>query len=92
VALMEALAVGLPVVSTAVGGIPDAMTAGEQGLLVPPGQPDRLAAAIVTLVADPDSRARMSAAALDRAGDFDARRATSHVERVYLRQAAPVAF
>jgi glycosyltransferase involved in cell wall biosynthesis len=85
VALMEALAVGLPVVSTAVGGIPDAVTAGEQGLLVPPGRPDQLAAAIVTLVADPEARARMSAAALDRAGDFDARRATRHVESVYLR-------
>jgi glycosyltransferase involved in cell wall biosynthesis len=85
VALMEALAVGLPVVSTAVGGIPDAVTAGEHGLLVPPGRPDRLAATIVTLVADPHTRARMSTAALDRAGDFDARRATRHVERVYLR-------
>ena len=37
VALMEALTVGLPAVVTAVGGIPDAVTHGVEGLLVPPG-------------------------------------------------------
>jgi glycosyltransferase involved in cell wall biosynthesis len=84
VALMEALALGLPVVSTAVGGIPDAVTAGREGLLVPPRRPDELAAALLALVTDPDRRKRMGAAALRRAADFDVRRASRHIEAVYL--------
>ena len=43
VALMEALALGLPVAATAVGGIPEAVTDGVEGLLVPPSQPEALA-------------------------------------------------
>ena len=44
--IVEALAVGTPVVSTAVGGVPEVVSDGENGLLVPPGDPAALAAAI----------------------------------------------
>ena len=43
---VEALSVGVPVVATAVGGVPEVVHDGENGLLVPPGRPDALAAAI----------------------------------------------
>jgi glycosyltransferase involved in cell wall biosynthesis len=83
VAVMEAFANGLPVVATAVGGLPQQVSDGIQGLLVPPGRPEALAAALVTLARDPDLRARMGAAALSRTADYDIRGAVREQERVY---------
>ena len=82
-ALMEALALGTPVVATAVGGIPEGVKDGVEGLLVPPSRPDLLAHAIVTLVRDSRLRARMSEAAADRGRAFDIRESARSVEQVY---------
>lgn len=51
-ALLEAMATGLPVVSTSVGGIPEALADGRSGLLVPPENPTVMASAIVRLLSD----------------------------------------
>ncbi len=61
VVLMEALATGLPVISTPVAGIPELVVDGETGLLVPPGDRAALAAA-VTRLRDPELRRRLGAA------------------------------
>lgn len=82
-ALMEALALGIPVVATAVGGIPEGVTDGVEALLTPPSRPELLADAIETLVRDPVLRARMSAAAADRGRAFDIRGSARRVEEVY---------
>ena len=50
--VVEALAVGCPVIATAVGGVPEVVRDGENGLLVPPGDPAALAAAIARFFAD----------------------------------------
>lgn len=59
VVLMEAMAAGLPVIATTVGGVGELVTHGESGLLVPPGDWRALANALCNLLADPERRADM---------------------------------
>jgi colanic acid/amylovoran biosynthesis glycosyltransferase len=61
--LMEAMAMGLPVVSTRITGIPELVDDGHNGLLVAPGRVDLLADALERLLADPALRREMGAAA-----------------------------
>ena len=60
-AAVEALAVGVPVVATAVGGVPEIVQDGENGLLVPPGSADELAGALRRVVDEPGLRGRLAA-------------------------------
>lgn len=83
VALMEALALGLPVAVTAVGGVPGAVTDGVEGRLVPPRDPEALAEAIAELADDDALRARMGAAARETSERFDIAAATARIEAVY---------
>lgn len=63
VALIEAMAAGIPVVSTDVGGVGDLVVQGETGWLVPPDDPPALAQAVQGLLADPALAGRLAAAA-----------------------------
>jgi glycosyltransferase involved in cell wall biosynthesis len=65
--LLEAMAFRLPVVVTPVGGIPEVITDGRHGALVPVDDPERLSQAIAELVSDPARRASLGAAAYDHA-------------------------
>jgi glycosyltransferase involved in cell wall biosynthesis len=64
---LEAMACGVPVVATAVGGLIDTVVHGMTGLHVPPRRPDRLAAALRELLADNQLRQRLGAAGVERA-------------------------
>jgi glycosyltransferase involved in cell wall biosynthesis len=83
IALLEAMALGRPAVVTRVGGVPEVVTDGAQGLLVPPRDPAALAEGLRCLLGDPQLRARMGTAARARALDFDIRKAVRRVEQVY---------
>jgi glycosyltransferase involved in cell wall biosynthesis len=61
--VLEALAVGTPVVAAAVGGVPEVVHDGENGLLVPPGDAAALGAAIARVLDDHGLRERLAAAA-----------------------------
>jgi glycosyltransferase involved in cell wall biosynthesis len=82
--LLEAMAAGLPVVATAVGGNPEVVVPGQTGLLVPPRDPDRLAAAILSLIRDPRQAADLGRAGRERvAAHFDLRRVVAAYQRLY---------
>ncbi len=63
VALLEAMARGVPVIATRVGGIPDVIEDGVNGLLVDPGRPEPLARAIIAMLTDDALRSRLREAA-----------------------------
>lgn len=65
--ILEAMAMGLPVVATRVGGVPELVTPGETGWLVPPGNVPALAAAMSQLLEDQATRREMGKAARQRA-------------------------
>jgi glycosyltransferase involved in cell wall biosynthesis len=62
-ALLEAMAEGLPAVASSVGGVPEIVQDGENGLLVPAGDAPALARALQRLLADADLRLRLGGAA-----------------------------
>jgi glycosyltransferase involved in cell wall biosynthesis len=65
-AVLEAMALGKPVVATSVGGIPEALVDGQHGLLVPPKDPAELARAWERLADDAALRGRLGEAGLER--------------------------
>ncbi len=83
IALMEALALGLPVVATRVGGIEEIVTDGVEAVLVPARQPDRLAAALLDLARDPERRAEYAQRSRERGDLLDAPTTVATIEAVY---------
>ena len=82
--VMEAMAAGLPVVSTGVGGVPELVREGETGLLVPSEDAGALAQAMQALVDDPVRRQAMGAAARRHAvAHFDIRHTVRGYEQLY---------
>ena len=84
--LLEAMWFGCPSVSTSVGGIPEVVTTGETGVLVPLPEAGALARAVEGLLGDPEARRRMGAAAQQRArAQFSADAIVPQYEALYRR-------
>lgn len=82
VAMIEAAAAGRPVVSTAVGGVPELVRAGVTGLLA--AETEGLAAALASLVEDADARRAMGERARERArAQHTAEALTDRLEAIY---------
>lgn len=77
--LAEAMAAGTPVVATTVGGLPEVVTDGVDGILVPPGRPDALAAGVTRALA---ARVTLGTAARESAQRFDADAYARRVEKL----------
>jgi glycosyltransferase involved in cell wall biosynthesis len=65
-AILEAMALGIPVVATDVGAVRELVEDGITGFVVPPGAPERIAEAALRLLVDPELRARLGDAGRDR--------------------------
>ncbi len=81
--ILEAMAVGKPVVAAASGGIVDLVDDGVTGLLVAPGDPADLSTALSTVVNDHETSEAMGREALDRARSFTASVVVGRIERLY---------
>jgi glycosyltransferase involved in cell wall biosynthesis len=84
--LLEAMARGLPVIATRVGGNPEVVADGETGLLVSPREPGALANAVLGLWAQADACTRMGLAGRQRVEQhFDVRRMVADYEALYVQ-------
>ncbi len=90
VVLIEALALGLPVVATAVGGIAEIMRPDVDALLVPPSNGELLAGALARVISDIDLRTRLATAGAARAAEFDVARSADVVAASYVERTRPV--
>jgi len=84
VALLEAMAAGLPCAVTAAGGVPDTLTDGVEGIVVPPGDPEALADGIQQILDDAELGEIYGRAARERViQDFSIESLASRCRRIY---------
>jgi glycosyltransferase involved in cell wall biosynthesis len=87
--VLEAMAAGVPVVATAVGGVPELLVDGETGILVEPGSPGAIATALEAILASPARARCLGAAGRERArGLFSRERMVRETEALYEEVAA----
>lgn len=84
-AVLDAMALEVPPVAFAVGGLTEVTVSGESGILVPPGDIPAFAAAASRLITDPKLRRRLGTGAGERSASFSAAAMTKGTEAVYKR-------
>jgi phosphatidylinositol alpha-mannosyltransferase len=85
IALVEAMAAGLPVVATDIPGYREVVDHGVEGLLVPPRDPGALAAGLVRVLTEPELAARLGEAGRERARSYDWSLVVDRLEALYGR-------
>jgi phosphatidyl-myo-inositol alpha-mannosyltransferase len=89
VVLLEAMAAGAPIVASAIEGYQNVARAGQDALLVPPGDVDALRDALRALLDDPALRARLIASGRERAEQFSMRKLAEQYLELYARALVP---
>jgi glycosyltransferase involved in cell wall biosynthesis len=85
-AILEAMAMGKPIVATNVGGIPEVVEEGQTGFLVPPKDPKAIADRVLSLCRDSARRLQMGRAARARVEDnFTVQSVSGRLEAIYVR-------
>jgi len=86
IVLLEAMAMGKPVVASQVGGVPEIVEDGVTGLLVPSGSSESLGKAIITLLGDPETQTRMGKSGKQRVKTlFSLQQSVGKIEELYRR-------
>jgi glycosyltransferase involved in cell wall biosynthesis len=83
ISIMEAMMLGVPVVASSVGGIPEIIDDGVNGLLVPPNDAGSLAQRIAWLWENPQEKKKIIENARIKATRFTLDRSLSEIERIY---------
>ncbi len=81
--VLEAMASGVPVIASAIGGIPDVIQDGKNGILLTPGDPDVWAQAITDLLKDEEARKRISLEGKHTVEAYSWEKVCDHTEKVY---------
>lgn len=81
--VIDAMALGVPPVAFAVGGLPEVIQDGESGLLIPPGDMDSFAAGAARVITDDALRSRLAAGGRQRAREFDSATMIERTAEVY---------
>jgi len=81
--LVEAMAIGKPIVASNIGGIPDLVTHGKNGFLVPPKNPEQLAKYIQILLEDKEKRGKIGLAGREMALNFSAENMVKMIASLY---------
>jgi Glycosyltransferase len=80
---LEAMACGVPIVASKIGGIPDVVKDGENGLLVPPWDSEALADVIIYLLENEDIREKMGNIGREKVEGYSWARIAEETEKVY---------
>lgn len=82
---LEAMACGVPIVASKIGGVPDVVKGGENGLLVPPKDSEKLADAIIYLLENEGVRKKMGENGREKVEGYSWERVAEETEKVYKR-------
>lgn len=89
IAIIEAMRASLPIITTPVGGIPDMVTDGHNGILIEPGRPDQIAQMVIRLVDEPELAKKLGETGLEVfRKNFSTRSAIEQLARIYQKMEA----